>query len=187
LIGGECILPKSRKRKIKRGGTSSRASYAPRGKSRKTKFIVIAIIAALAIATGVFLLAGSSGPNQPPASSGPVGVEVTTPSGLKYVDEKIGDGPSPQRGQQVTVHYTGKLENGTRFDSSRDKGQPMTYRIGITPMVPGWAEGIMTMKVGGKRKLILPPQLGYGAAGEPRAGIPPNATILFDIELLDIK
>ena len=118
-------------------------------------------------------------------SSNTRGDEVTTPSGLKYTDEVVGTGPSPTTGSKVTVHYTGTLENGSKFDSSVDRKQPYTFMIGTGSVIKGWDEGIMTMKVGGKRKLIIPPNLAYGAAGRP--GIPPNSTLLFDVELLGVK
>jgi ketosteroid isomerase-like protein len=111
---------------------------------------------------------------------------VTTPSGLKYVDEVVGTGASPQPGQMVTVHYTGTLENGTKFDSSLDRGKPFEFQIGVGRVIRGWDEGVMTMKVGGKRRLIIPPQLGYGARGAGGV-IPPNATLIFEVELLGVK
>ena len=111
---------------------------------------------------------------------------VTTDSGLKYEDIVVGTGASPQRGHQVTVHYTGTLEDGTKFDSSLDRGQPFTFQIGLGRVIKGWDEGVLTMKVGGKRKLVIPPQLGYGARGAGGV-IPPNATLVFDVELLDTK
>src|SRR4029079_16611277 len=88
--------------------------------------------------------------------------EITTPSGLKYIDEVVGTGESPKPGQMVTVHYTGTLENGTKFDSSVDRGQPFVFQIGVGRVIRGWDEGVMTMKVGGKRRLIIPSELGYG-------------------------
>ncbi|MBZ0202604.1 MAG: FKBP-type peptidyl-prolyl cis-trans isomerase [Ignavibacteria bacterium] len=112
--------------------------------------------------------------------------EQTTASGLKYVDEKVGEGASPVAGKTVTVHYTGTLENGTKFDSSRDRNQPFSFTIGVGQVIKGWDEGVMSMKVGGKRKLIIPPALGYGIKGAGSV-IPPNATLLFDVELLDVK
>ena len=118
-------------------------------------------------------------------SSNRRGDEVTTPSGLKYTDEVVGTGPSPTTGAKVTVHYTGTLENGSKFDSSVDRQQPYTFTIGTGGVIKGWDEGVMTMRVGGKRKLIIPPNLAYGAAGRP--GIPPKSTLLFDVELLGVK
>jgi FKBP-type peptidyl-prolyl cis-trans isomerase len=115
-----------------------------------------------------------------------MGNEVITPSGLKYIDEVEGTGESPKPGQMVAVHYTGTLEDGTKFDSSHDRGQPLTFQIGTGRVIKGWDEGVMTMKVGGKRRLIIPPQLGYGARGAGGV-IPPNATLIFEVELLGIK
>ncbi len=111
---------------------------------------------------------------------------VTTDSGLRYEDIVVGTGASPQSGHQVTVHYTGTLDDGTKFDSSLDRGQPFTFQIGLGRVIKGWDEGVMTMKVGGKRKLVIPPQLGYGARGAGGV-IPPNATLVFEVELLDTK
>jgi peptidylprolyl isomerase len=111
---------------------------------------------------------------------------VTTPSGLKYVELKEGTGATPQPGQTVEVHYVGTLENGTKFDSSRDRGQPFSFKIGVGQVIKGWDEGLSTMKVGGRRQLIIPSELGYGARGAGGV-IPPNATLLFDVELLGVK
>ena len=111
---------------------------------------------------------------------------VTTPSGLKYVDEQVGSGASPQKGKLVKVHYTGTLTNGKKFDSSRDRGEPFEFTIGMGEVIAGWDEGVMSMKVGGKRKLIIPPNLGYGARGAGGV-IPPNAELHFDVELLGVS
>lgn len=112
--------------------------------------------------------------------------ELTTPSGLRYIDYIDGTGDSPSKGKVVTVHYTGTLEDGQKFDSSVDRNQPFQFVIGVGQVIAGWDEGVMSMKVGGKRKLIIPAELGYGARGAGGV-IPPNATILFDVELLDVK
>ena len=111
---------------------------------------------------------------------------VTTPSGLQYEEIVVGTGASPKSGQQVTVHYTGWLKDGTKFDSSVDRHEPFTFQIGVGQVIRGWDEGVSSMKVGGKRKLIIPPQLGYGARGAGGV-IPPNATLYFEVELLGVR
>jgi peptidylprolyl isomerase len=110
---------------------------------------------------------------------------ITTPSGLKYTVLKAGKGATPKSGQEVFVHYTGTLTNGKKFDSSRDRGQPFSFKVGAGQVIPGWDEALSTMKVGERRKLIIPPKLGYGAAGAGGV-IPPNATLIFDVELLKL-
>jgi len=112
---------------------------------------------------------------------------VTTPSGLHYTDLTVGTGPSPKPGQEVTVHYVGTLTDGKQFDSSRDRGQPFTFVIGQGQVIKGWDEGVMTMKVGGRRTLVVPPELGYGKTGDPGGRIPGNSTLNFDVELLGVK
>lgn len=112
--------------------------------------------------------------------------EVTTESGLKYVDLVVGTGREAAAGNLATVHYTGWLTNGTKFDSSVDRRDPFSFPIGSGKVIRGWDEGVVGMKVGGKRKLTIPPQLGYGARGAGGV-IPPNATLVFDVELLDVK
>jgi len=153
--------------------------------------VVIISISALVIAGAVFIFTRGSGKSSSSSSSSSTALptfegEVTTESGLKYVDEVVGTGESPTRGQTVTVHYTGTLINGTKFESSLDSGQPVEFKVGIGKLIKAWDEGLMTMKVGGKRKLIVPPNLGYGPAGNPPK-IPPNAPLIFDIQLLGIK
>jgi peptidylprolyl isomerase len=113
------------------------------------------------------------------------GREVSSESELKFEEIVVGAGISPQPGQDVTVHYTGTLENGVKFDSSIDRGRPFTFKIGIGQVIKGWDEGVMTMKVGGKRKLIIPPHLGYGSRSV--GPIPANSTLIFEVELLEVK
>jgi cyclophilin family peptidyl-prolyl cis-trans isomerase len=111
---------------------------------------------------------------------------ITTPSGLKYVVEKEGSGDiTPQTGQNVTVHYTGKLMDGKKFDSSYDRGKPIDFSVGKGQVIKGWDEALLGMKKGEKRTLIIPSNLGYGPSG--RGPIPPNATMIFDVELVDFK
>lgn len=118
------------------------------------------------------------------------GQSMTTPSGLKIEDTKEGTGASPKSGQTCVMHYTGWLydngQKGKKFDSSHDRKEPFAFKIGVGQVIKGWDEGVATMKVGGKRTLIIPPQLGYGARGAGGV-IPPNATLIFDVELLAIQ
>lgn len=111
---------------------------------------------------------------------------MITDSGLKYYDIVEGDGATPQNGQTVIVHYTGWLEDGTKFDSSVDRGSPFTFQLGMGSVIPGWEEGVLTMKIGGVRQLVIPPDLGYGETGAGQV-IPPGATLVFEVELLGIQ
>ena len=110
---------------------------------------------------------------------------VTTASGLVYEELTLGAGAEAAAGQRVTVHYTGWLTNGTKFDSSKDRNDPFAFALGRGQVIPGWDEGVAGMKVGGKRKLTIPPELGYGARGAGGV-IPPNATLVFEVELLGV-
>jgi peptidylprolyl isomerase len=136
------------------------------------------VVLALAAAAILYMVKNRAG--------GSSAAEVTTPSGLKYTDLVVGSGATPQRGQTLSVHYTGTLANGTKFDSSRDRGTPMEFKFGVQPMIKGWDEGLSTMKVGGRRKLVIPSGLGYGPQGRP-PDIPGNSTLFFDLELLGAK
>ena len=115
---------------------------------------------------------------------------TTTPSGLSFEDTQVGTGASPSKGQTCVMHYTGWLYDGSakgaKFDSSVDRGRPFSFPIGTGRVIKGWDEGVAVMKVGGKRTLIIPPALGYGAAGAGGV-IPPNATLLFEVELLELR
>ncbi|HET8920410.1 MAG TPA: FKBP-type peptidyl-prolyl cis-trans isomerase [Xanthobacteraceae bacterium] len=140
-----------------------------------------ALVTALSVAaTGVIAMSEA-------ADAQPV---TTTPSGLKIIDVKVGTGPSPKPGQTCMMNYTGWLyengKKGAKFDSSLDRNQPFSFPIGQRQVIAGWDEGVATMKVGGKRTLIIPPELGYGARGAGGV-IPPNATLIFDVELLGVK
>jgi peptidylprolyl isomerase len=125
-----------------------------------------------------------------PAWAQEIGKTVTTPSGLQIIDTKIGTGPAPKAGQICVMHYTGWLyqngAKGQKFDSSVDRGQPFEFPIGRRQVIAGWEEGVASMKVGGKRTLIIPPELGYGSRGAGGV-IPPNATLMFEVELLGVK
>lgn len=175
-------MPQSRHRKSGKAKKRSKSSYpttsvsSQTSKSKNLRMIAIVVIAILTLAAVAYLLIyrGKQG-----------GTEVTTASGLKYIDTAEGSGPTPRSGQLISVHYTGTLVNGTKFDSSHDRGKPYEFRIGTGAVIKGWDEGLMTVKVGGKRKLIIPPSLGYG--NNPQGKIPPNSTLLFDVELVDIK
>jgi peptidylprolyl isomerase len=111
---------------------------------------------------------------------------ITTESGLQYVDLQEGSGAAPRKGQRAVVHYTGWLVDGTKFDSSRDRGEPFQFSIGRGEVIAGWDEGVASMKVGGIRRLTVPPGLGYGARGAGGV-IPPNATLTFEVELLEVR
>ncbi|HKZ80652.1 MAG TPA: FKBP-type peptidyl-prolyl cis-trans isomerase [Pyrinomonadaceae bacterium] len=175
-------MPQSRHRKTVKAKKRPKGNYptpnptGPGKKQQQVRTMAIALVVVLAIGAIVYVMwrRGNS-------SEG----EVRTASGLRYVDLKEGTGPAPKFGQTVTVHYTGTLENGTKFDSSLDRGQPFEFRIGTGSVIKGWDEGLMSMKVGGKRKLIIPPSLGYGARAQPN--IPANSTLIFDVELLNVK
>jgi hypothetical protein len=126
-------------------------------------------------------LSDGNAPGIPPLT----GEIVETASGLRYIDEVVGGGPAPASASAcVTVHYTGWLTDGTQFDSSVDRGQPIAFSLG--GVIAGWTEGVGSMQEGGKRRLIIPGALGYGPGGQPRAGIGPNATLIFDVELITV-
>lgn len=176
-------MPQSRHRKTNKAKKRPKGIYPaakarePSGRNRQARIIAIVIVVALAATAIAYVIKQRAG-------SG--GTEITTASGLKYTDLVAGTGATPQKGQMVTVHYTGTLANGKQFDSSRDRGVPADFRIGVGAVIPGWDEGLMSMKVGGRRKLVIPSALGYGPQGRP-PDIPGNSTLIFDVELLGVK
>jgi peptidylprolyl isomerase len=165
---------------------STRSERAQRRANRlRNQRIAILVIILLLLAGGAYLVWSAASDNSAgnlPNLSG----MTTTASGLQYKDTQIGSGAEATPGKMVSVHYTGWLQNGVKFDSSLDRGQPFTLNVGAGQVIPGWDEGLVGMKVGGKRLLVIPPELGYGAAGSPPV-IPPNATLIFEVELLEVK
>jgi FKBP-type peptidyl-prolyl cis-trans isomerase FkpA len=135
----------------------------------------------LALAVSMLMVGCNS-----PVAANTTGKEVMLPDGLKFTDDAVGTGAEAQAGKTATVHYTGWLADGKKFDSSRDSGKPFSFAIGRGMVIKGWDEGVAGMKVGGKRTLVIPPELGYGARGAGGV-IPPNATLKFEVELLDVK
>jgi len=175
-------VPVSRNRKINRARKRPRVAHSsstgsPDSSRANRNLRIGAAIVLIALAAGVVWYVMKNG--------GEAGAEDTTESGLKIQDLRVGDGPSPKPGQTIKVHYVGTLENGQEFDNSYKKGGPVDFRIGVGAVIKGWDEGLMGMKVGGKRKLFIPSDLGYGPV--PRPKIPPNSNLLFEIELLGIN
>ncbi|MFN2531137.1 MAG: FKBP-type peptidyl-prolyl cis-trans isomerase [Pyrinomonadaceae bacterium] len=176
-------MPQSRQRKINkvrkrpRAASATAASQSKPDKSNTIKVGAMILVSALALSAVIYVITHRQNRE---------GQEVITGSGLKYVDYVVGTGPSPKMGQMLTVNYTGTLENGKKFDSSLDHGRPFEFRIGTGSVIKGWDEGLMSMRVGGRRKLIVPSALGYGQRGSP-PDIPANATLIFDVELLNVQ
>ena len=157
---------------------------------RRQKLNKVAVISAVAIALAVGACAAIPGAALAQNATSTKGKIMTTPSGLQIIDSQVGTGASPKPGQTCVMHYTGWLyengQKGKKFDSSVDRNEPFEFPIGMKRVIGGWDEGVSTMKVGGKRTLIIPPELGYGARGAGGV-IPPNATLMFDVELLAVK
>jgi FKBP-type peptidyl-prolyl cis-trans isomerase len=150
-----------------------------------TRYVIaVAVIFALSITTVAQTAAKRTNTNAPAKVTGD---GVTTPSGLKYWDIRVGNGDVAKEGSHVRVHYTGWLTNGKKFDSSVDAGKPFDFTIGNGEVIKGWEEGVTGMRVGGKRQLRIPPDLGYGKDGTPDGTIPPDATLIFDVQLLQVQ
>jgi FKBP-type peptidyl-prolyl cis-trans isomerase len=148
------------------------------------KRCLFALITALALAASMACSQTTTSPTTQGRSVNTT--EVTMPDGLKFTDDQVGTGTEARKGKTVSVHYTGWLLDGTKFDSSRDRNQPFSFPLGQGQVIKGWDEGVAGMKVGGKRTLVIPPDLGYGTRGAGGV-IPPNATLKFEVELLDVK
>ncbi len=148
--------------------------------------LTVATLSALACGTGSGGPASLSNDTFAPELNVDLSAMTQTPSGLYYQDLEIGSGTEAQNGADVTVHYTGWLTNGTKFDSSVDRGTPFVFQLGVGQVIAGWDEGVRGMRVGGKRKLVIPAALGYGDSGSGNV-IPPGATLVFDVELLDVQ
>ena len=160
-----------------------------RAQENRRRLTIAGLIAAAVVVIVVMALvsAGDDEEGAPTAAPGECDESPQTlDSGVVVEDLECGDGEEAERGDLVTVHYTGTLENGRQFDSSRDRGEPFPLRLGAGMVIPGWEEGLPGMRVGGTRELTIPPELGYGEAGRPPE-IPPNSTLVFEIELLEVE
>lgn len=164
--------------------SSLRSARAQRRAARvRNTRIAIIVILVVVVALGAFFFIQKRNQNKVVTGGGNL---ITTQSGLQYQDLVVGAGAEAVAGKSVTVHYTGTLQDGSQFDSSVDRNQPFSFILGAGQVIPGWDEGVAGMKVGGKRKLVIPPGLAYGAQGYPPV-IPANATLTFDVELLEVK
>jgi FKBP-type peptidyl-prolyl cis-trans isomerase len=165
-------------------------SLARRKSQENRRRLTIAGLIAAAVVVIVGMALVSTGGDDEGASTAAPGECDESPqtldSGVVIEDMECGDGEEAERGDLLTVHYTGTLEDGTKFDSSLDRGRPFELRLGAGMVIPGWEEGLPGMRVGGTRQLTIPPELGYGEAGSP-PDIPPNSTLVFEIELLEVQ
>jgi len=152
------------------------------------QLLIIALVLLVVFVGYVAYLGFTGTPFSLPFAGGSDSVAPSTNmNGLQSTDTVVGTGVEAVSGKKVTVHYVGTLTNGTKFDASTDHGQPFTFTLGAGQVIKGWDQGVLGMKVGGKRSLVIPSDLGYGATGTPGGLIPPNATLMFDIELLKVE
>ena len=186
ILYKEHLMPVSRNRKVHKARKRARVPHSTVSANPQSATAAVNQKLRIGAVVVIILLAGSVVAFLISKRGTPAAAEITTPSGLKMQDLKVGDGPSPKIGQTVSVHYIGWLENGTEFNNShKGAGTPAQFSLG-EGIIAGWNEGLSTMKVGGKRKLFIPSNLAYGASGRPPA-IPPNSNLIFEIELLGIK
>jgi FKBP-type peptidyl-prolyl cis-trans isomerase len=152
------------------------------------KSVSCALLTALLAAGSLSAMPGIARARQtePTPVPSPAPQEVITSSGLRYKDLQVGEGAEATKGKTVEIHYVGWLEDNTKFDASQDPSHPLTFRIGIDDVIQGWHQGITGMKVGGRRRLVVPPELGYGKQGMGRI-VPPNATLIFEVELVNVR
>ena len=150
------------------------------------KSVRCALLTALLAAGSLSALPGVAKVRQTEPAPAPTPQEVVTPSGLRYQDLQVGEGTEAAKGKIVEILYTGWLEDRTKFDSSLDPAHPFTFRIGIDDVIQGWHQGVAGMKVGGRRRLVVPPELGYGKQGVGRV-VPPNAILVFEVELVNVR
>lgn len=161
---------------------------AARVRNQRIAILVIALVILAGAAVLVFMTSQNKQAENNLTAAGLPDTSnlTTTASGLQYKDVTVGSGTEAKEGDTVSVHYTGWLTDGTKFDSSVDRGQPFSFPLGAGSVIPGWDEGVAGMKEGGKRILVIPSNLGYGTSGAPGV-IPPNATLIFEVELLDVE
>ena len=171
-------IPKATLREQRRAARAARLA--------RQRAIVSGVILLAVVALALYIFRDKLFGQAPQTGAPTEGGAITTASGLQYEDLVVGEGTAAVAGDTVSVHYTGWLEDGTQFDSSVDRGVPYEFILGVGSVIPGWDEGVAGMQVGGTRKLIIPPDLAYGAGGSGGV-IPPNATLVFEVQLLEIK